>query len=821
MVYLSDDSSKEKPYIFSVSSYISSVELHYFDNEGNNSYKTWLNLDFFKIDDNYRHIFSYQFSLLEGKNNIYYAAYIQKKGINDGRDYGISYNISEFKFLDPNTSDLILNKEFDGNFDDRIISALIYEKYELLAIFFIKYESLKYTIRLHDLNTLELKQEITLNEIQKINNPNTGFGIFFKAIYLQYEYSAFIFFKDGNKGDTLELKFLKIIKKDSGHNVEYILSKKINSSNFDTSITLSEFYKINCEKLLFVSTIDRTYLIIMFFETYSWYQYINTRTYKFSMEGYKFINELTVDFFNDFLIFTSTIIPNGLTNEFEKSSILIFFSYPNGTDFDINIFPYFSDTEYYSNDNLISFLLNNMTIDNNIFNYTRINEIKLISIPDEIIFYREGNDTPLLNGECASQNHFLKQNKSLIKYNTIYSLDYQFMALGKEKNIDVFNQAHDKDIQYQLDEFKNNYTQKTYYGRVNRLTFKLCHDYCETCEELGNSNDDQKCLTCLPQYKYDYYYYNYPNFNNKNCAPEGYYIDIDLNQKLVKCNSTNSKYYFNKTDNNKKICFDISKDCPEEYPFLNETTNECMNYTSLITTIPIILTTTPVTTTTISTTTLTSILTTIPTTISKTIPTTSPTTVSNTIPTTVPTTVSNTIPTRVPTTIQTTIPITIPNTILTTIPNFFVTTIHNTILTTIPNSIITTIPNTIITTIPTNIPSTIQIISNKNSIINDVISINILDVNLNNNQIKINEIISLENEISSIDIKIKIINIPNDFIFLNSKFQEIKLNDELELNDQIILSKYKINEGPYNLKYKVIAKRIDIDFTNSMYNKNS
>ena len=162
MVYLSDDSSKEKPYIFSVSSYISSVELHYFDNEGNNSYKTWLNLDFFKIDDNYRHIFSYQFSLLEGKNNIYYAAYIQKKGINDGRDYGISYNISEFKFLDPNTSDLILNKEFDGNFDDRIISALIYEKYELLAIFFIKYESLKYTIRLHDLNTLELKQEITL-----------------------------------------------------------------------------------------------------------------------------------------------------------------------------------------------------------------------------------------------------------------------------------------------------------------------------------------------------------------------------------------------------------------------------------------------------------------------------------------------------------------------------------------------------------------------------------------------------------------------------------------------------------------------------------
>ena len=223
LVYLSDDSSKEKPYIFSVSSFISSVELHYFDNEGNNSYKTWLNLDFFNIHENNRYIFSYQFSLLEGKNNIYYAVYIQvKERQNDGRDYSISYTLSKFKFLDSNTNYWILNEEFDGNFDDRIISALIYEEYELLAIFFIKSGSLKYTIGLHDLNTLKLKQEIVLNEIQEINNANSGFGIFFKAIYLQYEYSAFIFFQDGKKGNTLELKFLKIINENSGYNVEYI-----------------------------------------------------------------------------------------------------------------------------------------------------------------------------------------------------------------------------------------------------------------------------------------------------------------------------------------------------------------------------------------------------------------------------------------------------------------------------------------------------------------------------------------------------------------------------------------------------------------------
>ena len=666
LIYLSSDISQLNPYIFSISSYNTLSELHHFDNEGNNLQKTWLTADFLNINNKNRYIFSYQFSLFEGNNNIYYAIYIQYCGTSDKGAFSNSYTISKFKFNGLNEREILLTKEFFDNYNNRIISAFIFTHYNYLAVFFLKASLIQYTMRLHDLNTLEQKKEIPFYRIT--GNANPGEGIFFKAIYLRYEYVAFIFFQDKDNGKSLKLRFLKVLEDNSNFKVEAWLKKEINSYNFDTSIRRNEFYKINNETLLFVSTITQTKLILMFFETYSWYEQINTRTYTFDIEGFKIANDLTVDFYNDFLLFTASVTPTNITASF--SSILLFFSYPNGTDFNLNISPFLMDSENYSNSNLIAYLLSTSNIENNIFGYTLINEIKLISIPNEIIFYKEGNNIVIGDGETISSNHVLNQNKNLLKNNQDYILDYQFMALGKGKNIDVFNQAHQKEINFQGNEFESCYSQKKYYGRVNKLKFKLCHDYCETCNELGISNNNQKCKTCLPQYTYDYYIYN--NFTNifpKNCVPEGYFRIIGDNPKLVKCNSSNSKFYYNKTDNNKKICFDKINKCPDSYSFLNESNYECLNYTPP-TTIPIIQTTIPLIQTTIPIiqTTIPIILTTMPI-IQTTIP---------IIQTTIPI-IQTTIP-LIPTTvsiIQTTIPL-----IQTTLP--LIQTIIPIIQTTIP-----------------------------------------------------------------------------------------------------------------------------------------
>ena len=80
-------------------------------------------------------------------------------------------------------------------------------------------------------------------------------------------------------------------------------------------------------------------------------------------------------------------------------------------------------------------------------------------------------------------------------------------------------------------------------------------------------------MSCLPLYQYDYFN-EYPS----NCVPEGYFHDKEQN-KLIVCTNDNSNYYYN--NDGKKICFKKSYSCPSDHPYLNYTTNECQNYTTL------------------------------------------------------------------------------------------------------------------------------------------------------------------------------------------------------------------------------------------------
>ena len=197
LIYLTNDSEQKNPYIFSVSAFKSVTELHRFDNEGNNNHSTWLTTNFFNTE-NHRIIFSYQFSLLEGYNNIYYASYIQYKGTNDGKDFSESYTLSKFKFNGINNKDIIFSKEFNDNYDNRIVSAFILDKYYFLAVCFLKRYENKYKVRLHNLDNFNIIKE---EEIYYIGDKDAflGEGIFFKSIHVCYEYFAFIFFRKRTK----------------------------------------------------------------------------------------------------------------------------------------------------------------------------------------------------------------------------------------------------------------------------------------------------------------------------------------------------------------------------------------------------------------------------------------------------------------------------------------------------------------------------------------------------------------------------------------------------------------------------------------------
>lgn len=179
----------------------------------------------------------------------------------------------------------------------------------------------------------------------------------------------------------------------------------------------------------------------MFFDMCNSYNCLNIRSYKFDSDDYSYRGDISLGYYNNFLMFTSTVYPKETPTEF--GSILLFFSYPNGTDFEIDIGKYIMDSGFYEEGkNLVNFLLSKCVIDNNIFNYSLLDEIKLVSIPDEIIFYKKDNNTPLVNGEKINSEFYLKQNKSIIKYSHNYHLYYQFLAKDFPTYNDLYQNSH-------------------------------------------------------------------------------------------------------------------------------------------------------------------------------------------------------------------------------------------------------------------------------------------------------------------------------------------------------------------------------------------
>ena len=248
------------------------------------------------------------------------------------------------------------------------------------------------------------------------------------------------------------------------------------------------------------------------------------------------------------------------------NSFLAFFGYPRGVDQelnqDINIESFFNSVYNIYYNNLYTYLMDMMTLENNIFGYEVVNKINLVSIPDEIRFYNLSyfentseyvkDEEYLTDGSFFGKEHVLEGNTDILKENKIYYLDYQYVVKEPDYYETYHNQIYESDYLYDAEsEFNNN--RGTYYGRTNRLSFRLCYEYCETCYDLGSSIINQKCETCLDQYSYDYWAYS--GTETGNCVPQNYYFDRE-NTNMLYCNYADPHFKtITDPDSNKQYCY--------------------------------------------------------------------------------------------------------------------------------------------------------------------------------------------------------------------------------------------------------------------------
>ena len=498
-----NDGSNGKEYILSISTYRTVVELYNIENW---DFKIKNSLSYFS-----NQIYSFKFPILEAKYNNKYIYFIifshnynyWDNGLYVGKEEGFKCSIAKFQFSSLNfDTNLVNHTEVENNkFSDRVITGYVIDELNLVAVIFVKEYDTKYKFIMRYYNyELNMAYEHYIKFYDfGLDNLQEAFGIFFKAIYLTNYYLAFAYFTDKNNNWSFKFRLRKMYKNNNLNEFDEIIQKDLDVLELSTDITLNDFIKYDNERLVFISNKGNNNFIIILFYFSDNYSKMKIRYYSYYLENYILNKEMSIFFWNDYLLYTPSYYVKGDDTDKKTYSILMIFGFANGTDFTMDISPHLMDSGYYIEGNdIVTRLLQNLTIDNNIFGYESNNQIKLVYIPEELLFYDlAGNQ--LLNGSIIDKNHILKQNRNIKKSDKLYSLYYQYLIHDNEE---VINSMAHGTIDY--NSYSNKFENKTLYGRTNILKFKLCHKYCETCIEFGISDNNQTCITCLESYTYDW-----------------------------------------------------------------------------------------------------------------------------------------------------------------------------------------------------------------------------------------------------------------------------------------------------------------------------
>ena len=285
----------------------------------------------------------------EGTNyNYIYKIFVKKL-----RFSNINFDVAE------DTQNIITYEQ-----GSRILSSIIVDSCNLLAIFYLEEDN--YVSLFYDYNLVKQGEQ---SNFARISSTYPGIGIFFKAYYLYEQFIAFFYYMDL---DSFQLKIM---------NMEDYSFHAINIYNSNSQIqdsygnTMNEFLKIDNHRFVLLAisyeSSSSNYgrqLFIVFFDFFDslnsdeHYKYIKVRYYSYDFYNEKiskFAKEISAFIFNDFLVFTATALPRDANSNSDNFfPILLMFGYPNGTDFEIDVFPYLMDTGSYSgSNNLIYYLM--------------------------------------------------------------------------------------------------------------------------------------------------------------------------------------------------------------------------------------------------------------------------------------------------------------------------------------------------------------------------------------------------------------------------------------------------------------------------------
>ena len=104
---------------------------------------------------------------------------------------------------------------------------------------------------------------------------------------------------------------------------EFKFKKDMEYTNKNASLYNNDFYKINNNRLIFVTKDDKLYFYL--FDLFDNYSKIIINIYEYALTGYSISKDIAFYYFNEYIYFTATVAYENI----DTFSLLITFGYSN------------------------------------------------------------------------------------------------------------------------------------------------------------------------------------------------------------------------------------------------------------------------------------------------------------------------------------------------------------------------------------------------------------------------------------------------------------------------------------------------------------
>ena len=480
-IKINNDSDKNKEYFISIGKSETYTEIFdYIKYEKNIIEMDYLTTIFYNTEIYSGCLINY----FENDNNYYF--YCSLRG--DKKNY--YFNLIKLSFTYDSNRNISCNNEISSDYQSlnkKIVNCYLTES-NLLCLYISNNN--QYIMILFNTSLAELYEK----ELQIYSNSNVL--TFFKFFHLKDNIGVFTYYQ-GIDNDYPIIQFIESNVTGNDYNISLSSKIHLNQSYFNNGVMLTDIIKIKDSLICLTSTsLDKETLIIVLIHIFNGMKY-NIRYYLidiFKLYNHKFLTEMKLHLYNNITVFAFSFCESSTCNgdNDEHYSSLIFFSYPNITDYNLDLINYLNEEQY---SNIIINLFDYVRIDNNIFGLI-FYAIKIYSISNcGMDYLSKKNNKIIKENDYLSTDENLTLNFTRDEYGKINcSISYSLIITEPEYN--EYNKYPNYILNKKDENEENNFKNNFYEGKVGYFNILINQEITKNCEKENFS-----CSLCLQNNK--------------------------------------------------------------------------------------------------------------------------------------------------------------------------------------------------------------------------------------------------------------------------------------------------------------------------------